>query len=278
MFRKIPATDPIFEKTKQQYQTLYEEFQYFAQQQTDNAKRASKQSGKAGSYAKYLIRLAIFAQKRDAQFTLKRDFATLLALEQLRSLNTFKSYNQTEGRFPNATLNCFSAFVTAKVSIAEDLIEAEINAHDYQPPSSNQLIKEDTRIYSATKRGDKTRSKYGASYVRNRSESNAAKENNNYLCEINQQHETFITEETNKPYAESHHLIPMAAQDYFDNTIDFAANIACLCPTCHRKIHYARAQDKELMIKQLFEPRKNLYAQYGIVINEKKLLSFYGVF
>lgn len=47
-----------------------------------------------------------------------------------------------------------------------------------------------------------------------------------------------------KPYMEAHHLIQMSAQDNFYSTLEFADNIVCLCPNCHRKIHRAIDQEK----------------------------------
>ena len=59
----------------------------------------------------------------------------------------------------------------------------------------------------------------------------------NYQCDLDKSHKSFITK-NGKPYMEAHHLIPLSTQDYFDYSLDVDANIVCLCPNCHRKLHY----------------------------------------
>ena len=59
-----------------------------------------------------------------------------------------------------------------------------------------------------------------------------------YKCEINPAHKSFVAESNNMPYMEAHHTIPMELQDEFDKSLDVYANIICLCPLCHRQIHY----------------------------------------
>lgn len=82
-------------------------------------------------------------------------------------------------------------------------------------------------------------------YPRKKEESLEAKRRSNWQCELNSNHITFISNANKKPYMEAHHLIPMSAQDYFDYTLDFADNIVCLCPNCHRKIHHATDEEKK---------------------------------
>jgi 5-methylcytosine-specific restriction protein A len=59
-----------------------------------------------------------------------------------------------------------------------------------------------------------------------------------YQCEINLEHYTFIARSTGHPYMEGHHVLPMKYQDKFDKSLDVYANIVCLCPICHRLLHY----------------------------------------
>ena len=71
-----------------------------------------------------------------------------------------------------------------------------------------------------------------------------------YVCEINAAHESFIAAKNNKPYMEGHHAIPMHLQPRFQSGLDVYANIVCLCPVCHRRIHYGVADDKEQMMNE----------------------------
>lgn len=117
----------------------------------------------------------------------------------------------------------------------------------------------------------------GVSYPRNYAESVEAKKRANYSCEISNGHETFKNAADHQNYIEAHHLIPMAAQDYYKYTIDFADNIVTLCPTCHRQIHYAVPDEKAELLEKLFNERQNNYMKYGIDIDLTRLKNFYGL-
>lgn len=69
----------------------------------------------------------------------------------------------------------------------------------------------------------------------------------------------------------------MAAQDLYDESIDFASNIISLCPNCHRRIHHAIIEDKKEMIKYLFDKRRETYKEKQIVIKLKELYRMYGI-
>lgn len=66
----------------------------------------------------------------------------------------------------------------------------------------------------------------------------------NYICEVDSVHETFVIESTCKMYMEEHHAIPMKNQGNFFVNPDVYANIVCLCPICHRTLHYGLGSDK----------------------------------
>ncbi|WP_083995246.1 HNH endonuclease [Caryophanon latum] len=276
LFEKIDSKHPLYIQTYEQNKAIYDDFEKFADSLTEQAGRATKKSGKASSYARYLMRLTIFSQRQNPNFILAPTFEALKQIEQLRELPQFKDYNKQEKSFPSGAIRCFRAFVTEKAMAVEDLIDTELNV-TYLTSKELPNIKEEQLIKAPTKRHEKEPSNYGQAYRRSQNESFAAKERSNYTCEMSDAHFTFLTEHHKKPYVEAHHLIPMAAQDYFEYTIDFAHNIAVLCPTCHRKIHYAQAHEKKDMIQHLFASRKAGYPQYGIEITEELLLSFYKI-
>ena len=93
-----------------------------------------------------------------------------------------------------------------------------------------------------------------------------------YICEINMKHNTFISESTNKQYMEGHHAIPLKQQEYFDKGIDIYANIICLCPNCHRLLHYGLKNSKEILLKQIYEERFMLLAHSGINISKREFI------
>ena len=113
-------------------------------------------------------------------------------------------------------------------------------------------------------------------YTRNQIISAHAIEAANYQCENHAEHKTFTSASTNKPFMEGHHLIPMKKQSEFDVSLDVYANIICLCPICHRLLHYGIASEKEYLADKLFENRQSRLIHSGIDISRnafKQLIS-----
>lgn len=94
----------------------------------------------------------------------------------------------------------------------------------------------------------------------------------NYQCDLDKSHKSFITK-NGKPYMEAHHLIPLSTQDYFDYSLDVDANIVCLCPNCHRKLHYGDNITSDLI--KLYEDRIHYLRLSGIDISYKELIELY---
>lgn len=95
-----------------------------------------------------------------------------------------------------------------------------------------------------------------------------------YRCECNPNHKTFIRKNSDKPYTESHHLIPMQYSNQFDYSLDTEVNIVSLCSNCHNLIHYGKDADK--LIKLLYKSRSKYLEMAGIGISEENLLRLYG--
>jgi len=93
-----------------------------------------------------------------------------------------------------------------------------------------------------------------------------------YKCDLNERHESFIMK-NGKPYMEAHHLIPLSAQDYFDFSLDVDANIVCLCPNCHRKLHYGENISDDL--RMIYLARIDRLIESGIYISFDELLELY---
>ena len=113
-------------------------------------------------------------------------------------------------------------------------------------------------------------------YTRNQIISVHAIEAANYQCENHAEHKTFTSASTNKPFMEGHHLIPMKKQSEFDVSLDVYANIICLCPICHRLLHYGITAEKEYLADKLFEIRQSRLIHSGIDISRnafKQLIS-----
>ena len=96
--------------------------------------------------------------------------------------------------------------------------------------------------------------------------------NADYRCEYNNEHFSFYTLKSNKHmYVEAHHLIPLNKYDEFQNSLDIDANIVCLCPNCHRCIHYGNTAEKKQMFLKLFSRRKNRLRKCGIEVGMEKI-------
>lgn len=103
-----------------------------------------------------------------------------------------------------------------------------------------------------------------------------------YKCAGNHDHITFRTTR-GKPYMEGHHLIPCTytnARHYWDKdgvNIDCLANIVCLCPTCHRLVHYGESNAKRTLLEKLYNESKEKLADTGITLTLTELLNLYSV-
>lgn len=277
-FRKIYANDPLFIKIKEKFKKEHTYFQTYTSNLSKQLNNNNKNiSGKGRSYADYLIRLIIFYEdffKKEVNTLLT--FKTLKEIEKVVLSKDFQKYNEDENRFPNAAFNCYISCVTHLNVENERIADLQLNENletiIYEESNTNTIIKGKQRKKEKIKNGNVF------TYPRSREERLEAKRRSHWECDLDETHLTFISKSDGQPYMEAHHIVPMAAQDYFENTLDFADNIACLCPKCHRKIHYAREGEQQKLLEFLFNKRKNKYSNYGIDVNIKKLLNFYEIF
>jgi hypothetical protein len=128
------------------------------------------------------------------------------------------------------------------------------------------------------------RIRIGSKNVAARERKNAliALEKANNLCEINNEHESFIRKNTHVKYMEPHHLIPLKYDELFEFSLDVPANIVSLCSNCHNEIHYG--EDAELLLRNLWEKRKDILDRAGLCVmrdgtrvNEEIFLGFYNI-
>ena len=67
---------------------------------------------------------------------------------------------------------------------------------------------------------------------------------------------------------EGHHAIPLHYQGKFEHSLDIYANVVCLCPICHRKIHYGISEDRRLMMDEIWEKRIGRLINWGISMSK----------
>ena len=112
-------------------------------------------------------------------------------------------------------------------------------------------------------------------YPRSTKVRDKALENANYMCEIDPNHSTFKVQRKYGlvSYTEAHHLIPMSVQEKFKYNIDVVENVVSLCPICHRNIHIGK--QKNVIIKKLYELKKDSLKEKGIDISLEELKKYY---
>jgi len=99
-----------------------------------------------------------------------------------------------------------------------------------------------------------------------------------YKCLVDAEHLTFITS-AGVPYAEGHHLIPCTianSRKYKDvSKLDREENIVCICPNCHRAIHYGDVDTKKRLIEILYKKQRPILTSVGINIPLDELIALY---
>lgn len=107
---------------------------------------------------------------------------------------------------------------------------------------------------------DNTTYNAGIKLKRNNELKNLVFERENYTCELCGTKNTF-EDKNGKEYFEGHHLIMynISSQSKFKYSLDITENIICLCPTCHRKIHYADKETITDCVTKLLEKHMELY-------------------
>jgi len=94
----------------------------------------------------------------------------------------------------------------------------------------------------------------------------------NYQCEIDLGHLSFVARRNGRPYLEGHHLIPLSMQGQFDKSLDVYANIIGLCPNCHRKMHFGRHDEIRSILKTIYELRAGRLQNSGLHISKDEFL------
>ena len=82
-------------------------------------------------------------------------------------------------------------------------------------------------------------------------------------CECCGARKTFVRRAGGQ-YFEIHHLVPMSLQGSFAKSLDVDANVACLCPACHRMLHFGDRASVRKALRLLYEPRATGLKRSGI--------------
>ena len=131
--------------------------------------------------------------------------------------------------------NLYEEVIGKRKEIEEIINKTENEEIDYQKPGKRRTTSESIK------------------WVRDPKIKGLALKNANYKCELDNSHKTYIYKGVQ--FMEGHHLIPMAYQHFFPNSLDVVSNIISLCPNCHRKIHYGEPIERIEMAKKLYNIR-----------------------
>lgn len=95
-----------------------------------------------------------------------------------------------------------------------------------------------------------------------------------YKCEVDANHPFFIRKNSNLPYSEPHHLVPVAYHKMFPFSLDVEENIISLCSNCHNQLHYGK--DIRTLLTDMYEARKDLLHSVGIDVSLQELFKMYN--
>lgn len=98
-----------------------------------------------------------------------------------------------------------------------------------------------------------------------------------YQCSVDPDHLTFISKASSNDYMEAHHLIPMNQQEKYSVSLDVRGNIVCLCPTCHRLLHFGTNKDKLPVLRLLFDAKLTELKSYGIEVSFRDIIGAYDI-
>jgi hypothetical protein len=112
--------------------------------------------------------------------------------------------------------------------------------------------------------------------LRNNSLREEVLKRSNYTCELCKKTNTFQDKE-NKWYFEAHHIIPFNInnQKSFSISLDHMSNLVCLCPECHRKVHFSELKEQIQSLEMLLN-KKPLLKKYYQIKDSKQLMNFYN--
>ena len=265
-FQKLQIQDEKFQEYLSRGHGIFEEFKEFVRLETLEYGKVQKRTDKPRSYFVFLIRL-IYAYELYYGNSIGNfnDMSCFKQLNEFIKLPEMHAFNRKKNNFYSAALTAFYRFLLGYL---------EADYVDISRSDINFLA--DLNKYDDTK-PIKVECNGRFIYPRNPRVSFEAKQVAHWKCEIDSQHNTFISEFDGNQYMEAHHLIPMAVQDLFDKSLDFSGNVISLCPVCHRKIHHSIASDKKEMIKILFKQRKKVYDEKGVHITLNELYKYYGI-
>ena len=93
------------------------------------------------------------------------------------------------------------------------------------------------------------------------------------MCELCRRSQTF-EKLSGGQYFEAHHLIPIASQGVFGVSLDVLANTICLCPQCHRFLHYGKRDERRDALIKIYADRADGLQAVQLVKTRTQFLKY----
>lgn len=269
-FKHINKTDSTFILYHKQYALQLNHIKIFLQTNKHLSPTISD------SYIDVIVSLMInydyiYQQKFTSLYTLK----ALTAFETLQQHPDFPTFNNSENHLPQIGLGLVINFIHHQLN---QMTLENFTDHNLNIALNQTTVPINFKAQEAPqKRLHQEQNLTGLVYPRDLNQSMQALKIANWQCLVDPNHQTFINAQTNQPYMEIHHLIPMAFQDFFANNLDISVNIICLCPICHQKLTFAKDNIRIKMLTHMFNLRHQALAIHGIDITLNELLQMYDI-
>lgn len=232
-------------------------FEQYLRLEATASNKGTKTGGLSSSTIKHYLggleRVNDFLQKSGLGFANVYELMTAEDVEAaatfLKNSSEFQEMNKKGNRMYSSAFSHYRAFLLD----AKGVLRASADQIDIQlAPRSETLV-------------------HRRMYPRDRLLASQALAVAGYACEADPAHETFIAAATGHPYMEGHHLIPLSRQGEFrEASLDCYANIVCLCPLCHRKLHFAEKSAWLRLFDGIYEKRAARLEKSGIAGSRKE--------
>lgn len=222
-------------------------------------------------------RISTYSIKSDNLFDLRNRFCKFEINTNDYSNYMFRKQRFYGGKYPELD-NKIIEYIEDVLG-SKKMLDVDDNDEQEEILQAEPATKEDIQS-SANKELNIVSSNQGKIIAKNSRISKSALIEAKYICAINPNHTTFTTV-NNVPYMEGHHLIPCTLSNSkffmkkFNKNIDCLENIICLCPNCHREVHYGEWNSKSEKIKEIFTKQKEKLEKVGLLISEEELLNLY---
>jgi len=201
---------------------------------------------------------------------LERKFTITIANYNIQMFRKQRSYLE---QYPQLKSDILSYICKQKSVDKDDGVE-QVNIQSSMPASAEMSKKYSERPDEIVRGSGSLQIKKNPAIAKKVLNDNA------YKCLIDLNHVTFKTS-AGVWYMEGHHLIPCTVDnsEKFNSTskLDREENIVCICPNCHRAIHYGDENIKKTLIAKLHKSQLSQLTSAGLGVSLDELQELYRI-